>query len=129
MTNHIHLLVSAQQSIKLSDIIRDFKKHTSKQIIKLIEHENESRKEWLLHRFNFNGKHINRITDYKVWQDGYHAIECNSSFLLKQKLDYIHLNPVRAQIVVEPEYYLYSSAINYAGKDGLIKVDMLSLGF
>jgi REP element-mobilizing transposase RayT len=30
MTNHLHLLVSAQQPANLPDIIRDFKKHTNK---------------------------------------------------------------------------------------------------
>jgi len=96
MTNHLHLLLSAEFSTKLSDIVRDFKKHTNKQIIKIVEQENESRKEWLLHRFNCNAKHIDRITDYKVWQDGYHAIECSSVKILEQKLNYIHQNPVRA---------------------------------
>jgi hypothetical protein len=31
-----------------------------------------------------------------------------------QKLNYIHNNPVEAGIVLSPEHYLYSSAVNYA---------------
>ena len=44
MTNHIHLIVSAGTEPLLAEIIRDFKKYTSREIIKLIETEKESRK-------------------------------------------------------------------------------------
>jgi hypothetical protein len=40
----------------------------------------------------------------------------------RQKLDYIHMNPVRQAIVERPEEYLYSSARNYIGETGLIDV-------
>jgi hypothetical protein len=42
-----------------------------------------------------------------------------------QKIDYIHNNPVHDEIVDEPEYYWYSSAPDYAGKKGLIDVELL----
>ncbi len=45
----------------------------------------------------------------------------------KQKLDYIHRNPVRSGIVSRPEDYLYSSAADYAGLKGLIEVDAIVL--
>lgn len=129
MTNHLHLLVSAQQPANLPDIIRDFKKHTNKQIIKLIEQKNESRKDWIMYRFVYNAKYNNRIKDYKVWQDGYHGIACDNSKISVQKLDYIHNNPVTAGIVAEPEHYLYSSASNYAGQKGLMNVLLIDTGF
>ncbi|MGV3539679.1 MAG: transposase, partial [Rufibacter sp.] len=45
---------------------------------------------------------------YKFWQDGNEAKEIHTNEFLQQKLDYIHLNPVRAKLVQEPEHYLYS---------------------
>ena len=129
MTNHLHLLAAARHPDKLPDIIRDFKKHTNKQIISLIEQENESRRDWMLYRFKYHAKYNSRIKDYKVWQDGYHGIACDNPKILMQKLDYIHNNPVKAEIVAEPEHYLYSSASNYAGQKGLINIDLLDLGF
>lgn len=129
MTNHLHLLVSAKHSFYLPDIIRDFKKHTNKKLIQLFEEESESRRDWMLYRFRYHAKYNNRIQNYKVWQDGYHGIECYNVKVLLQKLDYIHNNPVRAQIVSEPEHYVYSSAINYAGGKGLIDVILLNLGY
>jgi putative transposase len=46
----------------------------------------------------------------------------NSNAFLGQKLNYIHQNPVRAEIVSEPEQYLYSSALDYAGEKGLLQI-------
>ena len=40
----------------------------------------------------------------------------------ERELDYIHQNPVRQEIVESPEDYLYSSARNYHGQDGILKV-------
>ncbi|MBV8388461.1 MAG: transposase [Mucilaginibacter sp.] len=129
MTNHLHLLVAAKDKAYLPDIIRDFKKHTNKQIISLIEQENESRRDWMLYRFKYHAKFNNRIKDYKIWQDGYHGIACDNPKILMQKLDYIHNNPVVAGIVAEPEHYLYSSAYDYTGQKGLVDIDLLDLGF
>jgi hypothetical protein len=36
--------------------------------------------------------------------------------MIEQRLYYIHNNPVEAGIILLPEDYLYSSAMNYAGK-------------
>jgi putative transposase len=35
-------------------------------------------------------------------------------------LDYIHLNPIAADLVDQPDEWRYSSARDYAGKQGLI---------
>ncbi|PZX20595.1 REP element-mobilizing transposase RayT [Breznakibacter xylanolyticus] len=52
MTNHLHLMVRATEGNLLQDIVRDFKKFTSKAILKAIaENQRESRKEWLLKLF------------------------------------------------------------------------------
>ena len=48
MFNHIHFIIQSE-NVHLSDIIRDFKKFTSTQIIRVIENNpKESRKKWLL---------------------------------------------------------------------------------
>jgi len=70
MSSHIHLIASSNQ-IPLEEIIRDFKKHTSREIIKLIKEINESRREWLLNKFSYAADRIKRGKNYKVWQDGF----------------------------------------------------------
>jgi len=129
MTNHIHLLISANAPAKLPDIIRDFKKHTSKQIINLVEQENESRRDWMLYRFQYHAKYNNRIENNKVWQDGYHGIACDTAKILLQKIDYIHNNPIRAGIVENAEHYIYSSAANYWGEKGIIDITPLDVAY
>lgn len=65
MSNHLHLIVAAKEN-NLSDILRDFKKYTSKQIIKTIaENEHESRREWMLEIFRKAGETNSRNTDYQ----------------------------------------------------------------
>jgi len=127
MSNHLHLLVSARALADLPGIVRDFKKYTNKQLIRLISEENESRRDWMLYRFKYNAKYNNRVQDYKVWQDGYHGIACTYSEILLQKLEYIHDNPVKAGIVAEPSHYLHSSAIDYEGGKGLIDIVLLDV--
>jgi REP element-mobilizing transposase RayT len=61
MSNHIHLLVRAQSGFYLSHILRDFKKHTSKQIAAKILETGESRRDWLLDKFHFEAKNDVKI--------------------------------------------------------------------
>ena len=50
MSNHLHFIVQSKDG-KLSDLIRDFKKFTAKQILEKLQTEPESRKGWILERF------------------------------------------------------------------------------
>jgi len=103
MSNHSHLILSARDG-NLSDIIRDFKKFTAKAIYKAIEQNpNESRKEWLLKVLNYQGR-------IWFWEEGYHGEEIYSLEFFDSKLNYIHQNPVRADIVKKEEKYLNSRA-------------------
>ncbi len=124
MPSHIHLIISTSGA-SLESIIRDFKKFTSREIIKAIKEINESRKDWLLKAMKKKGEPLKRIQNYKVWKDGNHPIELFSNHLIDQKLEYLHQNPVEAEIVTEPEHYLYSSCRDYAGGKGLLEVDFL----
>lgn len=125
MSNHLHLIASARDGFNLSDILRDLKKFTSKQIVSAIKNEIESRREWMLYRFEYAGKFKVNVKNYKFWQDGNHALECFTHEFTKQKLHYIHQNPVRAGIVEEAEYYLFSSARNYAGMKGFLEIEFI----
>jgi len=127
MSSHIHLLCKAPEDVKLSDIIRDFKKFTSKKIIKTIIEEPESRREWLLAYFKNACLHLKRKQQYKVWQNGYHAEIIYSNAFIKQKVDYIHQNPVLEKIVTLPEDYFFSSARNYASLENDLDVILLDI--
>lgn len=85
---------------------------------------NESRKEWMLDKFEFEAKRTRRAEKYKIWQDDNHPIDL-TDIDAYQKIDYIHENPVRAGIVDNPKDYIFSSARDYAGMPGLVKVELL----
>jgi REP element-mobilizing transposase RayT len=126
MSNHLHLIAEADEGHNLSDILRDFKKFTSKAIVKEIgENPEESRKKWILSEFEFAGRYKSNIKNYKFWQDGNEAKEIHSNSFLEQKLGYIHDNPVKAEIVENAEEYIYSSAKNYVGEQGLIDIVLI----
>ena len=63
----------------------------------------------------------------QVWQYNNHAEEIYSPRFTYTKINYIHNNPVEAGLVRRPEDYLYSSAQDYSGQEGPVKVSLLNL--
>ena len=122
MSNHIHLVVQSNDG-KLSDLIRDFKKYTAKTILSKIQLEPESRREWMLERFQLATESHSRNKVYQFWQYGNHPEEIYTGQFMWSKLDYIHLNPVRAGLVEKASHYLYSSASNYVNDIGLVVIE------
>ncbi|GJM35877.1 MAG: transposase [Saprospiraceae bacterium] len=128
MSNHIHLVVQANGSIPLTDIMRDFKKYTATQILHAIEHGGyESRREWMLHRFRYRGPQVPGNRKHQFWQSDNHPIILYSLPVIAQKIDYIHNNPVVEGWVEQPEHYTYSSASNYVFDKGLLDVTVIDL--
>lgn len=127
MSNHMHIIAHSPES-KLSDIIRDFKKYTSKEIIKAItENPKESRAEWMLKLFKYYAKYNKNNATYQFWKQDNRPIELINPKWINQKINYIHLNPVRAGIVELPEQYVYSSARNYLGESGVLELELIDV--
>ncbi len=125
MTNHIHMLVNTNEPFLLNDTIRDFKKFTSKKIVEQIQNNPESRRTWLLSLFAGGAAKSKKHKDFKFWQAGNHAIEIYSQKFAWDKINYIHQNPVKAGLVKQPEHWPYSSAVNYAGGEQMLEVEIL----
>jgi len=127
MTNHIHVIVSADEN-NLSDVVRDFKRFTATQILKSIqENKYESRRNWMLNLFEFAAKKHKRNSKYQFWTHDNHAIELESIKFINQKLAYIHENPVRAGFVEHADHWMFSSQRNYSALYSLIEIDMMEL--
>ena len=124
MSNHVHMIIQSNDG-KLSDLLRDFKKFTAKIILDKIQTEPESRREWMLERFKLATESHTRNKNFQFWQYGNHAEEIYTEHFLWSKLDYIHMNPVRAGIVYKIEDYVYSSASNYVNGKGILEVELL----
>ena len=124
MSNHLHLILSTVEPFCLSDILRDFKKYTSANIVKAIsDNIRESRRAWMLWIFKQAAERNRNNKDYQFWQQNNHPIQCDIKSILDSKIKYLHEDPVRAGIVAREEDYLYSSAIDYyTGQKGLIEI-------
>lgn len=118
MPSHVHLIFRAHDE-NPSDVVRDFKSHTAQRLLAEIEmYPQESRQEWMLELFAKNNPR-------KFWQNHSKPIELWSDKVVKQKIHYIHMNPVVAGFVTSPEHWKYSSAKNYNGlADSQIEIDI-----
>lgn len=120
MTNHIHLIVRAKESYRLSQIISDFKKHTTTEIYKKLESDN---RKYVLNLLN-NSYSKKKGYFSQLWQRENYPEMIYSLAFLKQKTEYIHNNPVKKEYVLEPEDWVYSSARNrFAGDNSVITVE------
>ena len=99
------------------------KKFTATSILNKIQNEPESRREWMLERFKLATQSHSRNKNYQFWQYGNHPEEIYTNKFMWSKLDYIHLNPVRAGLVQKASHYIYSSASNYINDSGLIEIE------
>jgi REP element-mobilizing transposase RayT len=105
MTNHFHLLLQVQE-VSVSTIMR-----------------------CLLRKYawHFNQAHH---TVGHVFQGRFRSTLCDKEAYLLELLRYLHLNPVRAGLVDQPQQWRWSSLPAYLGRDGndwLYKRDVLEL--
>ncbi|HZV70133.1 MAG TPA: transposase [Saprospiraceae bacterium] len=131
MESHLHLLASSlESSTGLSAIVRDFKKFTSRELMKwIIDNPQESRRDWLRVVFEYHAKFNQNNKHFQVWQQHNMPKVCVQPKFTLQKLNYIHNNPVVAGIVDNPVDYKYSSARNYADRtDFVLDVNVLDFG-
>lgn len=116
LENHLHLVIQCEN---LSEEFPRFKSFTAR---KLIDTLKECHADHLLKQLAWFRKRHKTDRDYQLWEEGYHPQMIENDSVLRQKLDYIHHNPVKRGYVDEPEHWRYSSARNYAGLTGLIPV-------
>jgi len=117
LENHLHFIAQAPE---LDRTVASFKSYTAR---KIIDYLHKQKAERFLERLRFAKLAHKHDREFQFWQEGVHAELVFSEQMMRQKLDYIHANPVKRGYVDLPEYWRYSSAANYAGLDGLIEID------
>jgi len=117
LENHLHLVVQSSQLDK--DMAR-FKSHTARHLIQYLDQHKVTQ---VLEQLAFYKKAHKHDRAYQFWQEGLHAEWIQNDAMLLQKVEYIHQNPVKRGYVDRAEYWRYSSARNYLGKEGLLKVE------
>lgn len=117
LENHLHFVAQAP---RLDKCLASFKSFTAARLIELLEAHKAER---LLARLRYAKKAHKSDRQYQFWQEGSHAEMVFSEAVMREKLEYIHQNPVKRGYVDMPEHWRYSSARNYAGLPGLIGID------
>ncbi len=118
LENHLHLVA---QSDDLGRDIARFKSFTAKNIIQFLADNNVKQ---ILEQLAFYKKAHKVDRGYQLWQEGSHPEWIQNDEMMRQKVEYIHQNPVKRGYVDLPEHWRYSSARNYAGQGGLIDVNV-----
>jgi len=121
MTNHMHLVFRSVNDVKPEVLLGNFKRFTSKAILKaILNNPKESRKSVLLAQFKIAGAKASNVKEYQFWRHDNKPIELWSNKVIAEKIKYIHDNPVEAGLVFRPEEYMYSSAVDYSGEKGML---------
>lgn len=125
MSSHVHMIISSDEN-HLANIMRDMKSYTSRKLkSSIIHHPKESRKKWMLEMMYKAGKKNGNNIDFQFWQQNNHPIELYNNFMIDQKLEYLHNNPVKAEFVYAAEQYPYSSACDYHGIKGFLEIELI----
>ena len=104
LENHLHLVVQANDLLAELPL---FKPYTARQ---LIDYLKECHAERVLKQMAFFRKAHKLDREYQCWEEGSHPQLIQNAEMLRQKLDYIHFNPVKRGYVDKPEHWRYSSA-------------------
>lgn len=125
MPSHLHLIFRDRE--RHPELLSGgFKSYTSKRLQKeIVLNPSESRKKWMTRMFQRAASKNSNVKNGMLWQHHNKPIELWSEAVIRQKVNYIHRNPVAAGFVTEPEYWKYSSAFDYAGGKGLVEVNLL----
>ena len=126
MSNHVHLIFSAKEK-NPQRLLQSFKSATAKELIAQIKiYPQESRRERYLWLMKLAAKrNATTKNEMQFCQQHNKPIELWSHKAIQKNLDYIHFNPVESGEVAESEHYLYGSAIDYAGGQGMLGLNLM----
>ena len=116
LENHIHFIASAENQAKE---VGDFKSYTARRIIDYLR---ERQVRTLLDGLEYHKARHKSDREFQLWQEGSHQKVVENEEVLRQKLEYIHQNPVKRGFVSDPTHWRYSSARNHARIDSLVSV-------
>jgi REP element-mobilizing transposase RayT len=118
MENHLHLV---GRSHDFASEMKNFKSFTARRIVDSLR---QSGPGTILKQLAVSKKRHKLNQEFQVWQEGFHPEAILSESMLRDKIEYIHLNPVRRGYVENPEHWRYSSAGQYLARPGLVSIEM-----
>jgi REP element-mobilizing transposase RayT len=117
LDNHVHFIA---RSPNLEKTITRLKYNTGRLLLKFL---NDHNVRVMLDHFDFYPRGRKDERDVQFWQESVHPELIINDAMMAEKIRYIHENPVKRGYVDKPEHWRYSSARNYAGERGLLRVE------
>jgi len=114
MPDHIHLLISEPPGAVPSKVIQVFKQRVSRKL----RGKKHAAKSQLGLPFPEDAGNKRRF-----WQRRYYDFNVYSRYKLREKLDYMHGNPVNEKLVAHPNQWPWSSWPAYVGKTAMLPID------
>ena len=116
MPEHVHLLVSEPKKGNLSKVLQVLKQKVSRSLRKPARKPSAQLSLAFAATTDSPAFWQRRFYDFNVW----------SEKKLKEKLDYMHRNPVERKLVLHPKDWAWSSWSHYEKREtGLIRIDAL----
>lgn len=124
MSNKLYVICQAQSNISLKELRKSFVEFTCEKIIEAIKDEDSKRNLWLLQHFQKPTSLFDEGITQSCWGDVKTIAQVDVSWpeSMAEHLEFIHSLPVKERIVQYPSDYLYSSARDYSGLPGLVKI-------
>jgi len=120
MPNHIHMVVRSLNQGDLSTFMKTWKALAARVIIEYAK-VNDTK---LLSKLQASAEYYNSSLGgrqlHQVWAPRFDDVQMRSSEVMRKKVNYIHENPMRKEIVESPEEFEYSSAGWYSGTSNSI---------
>jgi putative transposase len=110
LENHLHLIVSSDNP---REHMKRFKSFTAR---KIIDYLTEQKISLFFKQLAFHKLKHKTDSQHQFWQEGTHPKQIINEEMMRQKLDYIHYNPVKRGYVDLSEHWRYSSARDYVGQ-------------
>lgn len=121
MPNHVHLILHPEEGSDLGKIIGEIKARSAGRILSIFCSEKASIL-WSLQ--TFKGGRLRT----SFWQARCYDHNCRSLDDVREKINYCHLNPVRAGLVADPAEWKWSSYRWYRGlEDIALEIDGIEL--
>jgi len=118
MPDHVHLLISEPPKSSLSTMLKALKQRVSRALRRKMC---EAASAQLRLPFMKDGSGLQRF-----WQPRFYDFNVYSGYKVREKLEYMHANPVKRGLVTNPGAWMWSSFLSYEkGQAGLIRIDPL----
>jgi REP element-mobilizing transposase RayT len=118
MPEHYHVVLQLNQPDELHRWLRDVQSHTATELSKWLRLSLDQEE------LGIYSRHANGHSDLAIWKEQARAVSIVSEGVLRQKIEYVHANPVRRGLVCEPGEWPWSSWRNYhADDDSVFRID------